>query len=89
MEHHLKINTEFFEPVLRQDKSFEIRKNDRNYLIGDLIILNEWEPSKKQYTGRKVKGVITYITDFEQKDNYVVFSFKLINDLSELEKRKK
>jgi hypothetical protein len=78
MLHNLKINKEFFIPVLEQIKTFEIRRNDRDFHIGDKIILNEWDEKKKQYTGRKTNVEITYITDYEQKDNYVVFSFKVI-----------
>lgn len=79
MLHNLKINKEFYTPILEQIKTFEIRKNDRNFHVGDKIILNEWDHKKRQYTGRKTNIEITYITDYEQKDNYVVFSFRLIN----------
>ncbi|EKS7866028.1 MULTISPECIES: DUF3850 domain-containing protein [Bacillus] len=78
MLHNLKINKVFFTPVLEQIKTFEIRKNDRDFHIGDEVILNEWDDEKQQYTGRNVKVEILYITDYEQKDNYVVFSFKTV-----------
>lgn len=79
MEHHLKINREFFDPVLKGIKTFEIRFNNRNFQVGDLILLNEWDSSSEVYTGRKVRGQIMYITDYEQKEDYVVFSFKLLH----------
>ncbi|MEG7337555.1 DUF3850 domain-containing protein [Bacillus cereus] len=78
MLHNLKINKVFFTPVLEQIKTFEIRKNDRDFHIGDKVILNEWDDENQQYTGRNVKVEILYITDYEQKDNYVVFGFKAI-----------
>ncbi|MCY8232880.1 DUF3850 domain-containing protein [Priestia endophytica] len=78
MLHNLKINKEFFTPVLERIKTFEIRKNDRDFRVGDKVILNEWDNEKKEYTGRKTNIEILYITDYEQKDNYVVFSFKLL-----------
>lgn len=78
MLHNLKINKEFFVPVIEQVKTFEIRKNDRNFSVGDRFTLNEWDEKLEVYTGRKAKGEITYITNYEQKENYVVFSFKLI-----------
>ncbi|HAT6797455.1 DUF3850 domain-containing protein [Clostridioides difficile] len=28
------------------------------------------------FTGRYIKAKITYISDYQQKDNYVVFSFE-------------
>ncbi|PEC62928.1 DUF3850 domain-containing protein [Bacillus toyonensis] len=78
MLHNLKINKEFFSPVVEQIKTFEIRRNDRGFQVGDKIVLNEWDDRNKQYTGKKVNGEITYITNYEQKENYVVFSFRLI-----------
>jgi len=74
--HELKIYKEYFEPVLNESKTFEIRKNDRDYRVGDRIVLNELHDDKKTYTGRYFKGVITYVTDYAQKDGYVVFSFR-------------
>lgn len=74
--HELKIYKEYFEAVLNKSKTFEIRKNDRNYRVGDRIVLNELQDDKKTYTGRYFKGVITYITDYAQRDGYVVFSFR-------------
>ena len=35
--HVLKIKEEYLYEILRGKKTFEIRKNDRNYQIGDLI----------------------------------------------------
>ncbi|MDF2004201.1 DUF3850 domain-containing protein [Bacillus pumilus] len=78
MLHNLKINREFFNPVLEQTKTFEIRKNDRGFCVGDTVILNEWDNQTNQYTGRNVKIKITYMTDFEQKNNYIVFSFIML-----------
>ncbi|MFP8645017.1 DUF3850 domain-containing protein [Priestia aryabhattai] len=78
MLHNLKINKEFFTPVLERVKTFEIRKNDRGFCVGDKVVLNEWDNEQKEYTGRKTNIEIIYITDYEQKDDYVVFSFKII-----------
>ena len=53
-------------------KNFEIRLNDRDYHVGDLVVLKEFDGG--QYTGRELEPkVITYITSFEQKEGYVVF----------------
>ena len=35
--HELKIKEEYFYAILRGDKTFELRKNDRDYQVGDLI----------------------------------------------------
>lgn len=78
MIHNLKINSIYFEHVINREKTFEIRKNDRNFQVGDYVLLNEWNDGKSTYTGRKVKVKIIYITDYEQKDDYVVFGFDFI-----------
>lgn len=75
--HNLKMTPEFFEAVKKGKKTFEIRLNDRDYKIGDRIILKEYQ--SKKYTGREIIGQITYITDYEQKEGYIVFSFKKIS----------
>lgn len=61
-----------------QDKTFEIRNNDRNFQVGDRIDLLEWNPDTKEYTGREVEGRITYITNFAQKEGFVVFQFEIV-----------
>lgn len=78
---HLKIEPEFFEAVLSDHKTFEIRLNDRDYKVGDMIEL--WEYSVcmvPHYTSRSIKVIITYITDFKQIKGYVVFSFKKLTN---------
>lgn len=77
MVHELKINVNYFKHVLIGNKTFEVRKNDREYKVGDSIVLNEWNNEEQYFTGRKVSGKITYITDFMQLPGYVVFSFEM------------
>lgn len=72
--HDLKIIPSFFWAVKIGVKGFEIRKNDREFQVGDILRLREYKDG--QYTGRLVLGRITFITSFEQKDNYVVLNFK-------------
>ena len=74
MEHNLKIANEYFEAVNEGLKTFEIRNNDRNFKVEDIVNLEEIDENK-EYTGRKVTGKITYITNYEQMSGYVVFSF--------------
>lgn len=72
--HKLKIHPEYFEAVCSGKKSFEIRENDRDFKIGDTLMLQEYDPQDKSYTGRVIERRVTYITDFSQKENYVVMS---------------
>lgn len=76
MTHVLKIDHQYFIPVLNGNKKFEIRLNDRNFQIGDTVILRELTEDKENFSGREIKTKIIYITDFEQKENYIVFGFE-------------
>lgn len=76
MIHKLKILPCYFIAVERGDKKFEIRRNDdRGFQKGDTVILQEFENGR--YTGKKVQAEITYVTNYEQKEDYVVFGFTL------------
>lgn len=56
----LKTWPEYFED-LNRGKTFEIRKDDREFKVRDFIILKEWVPEREIYTGRKEVYVINYI----------------------------
>lgn len=59
MIHELKILPEYFDAVDRREKTFEIRKNDRGFKVGDYLTLKEWDG--EQYTGREVSRYVNYI----------------------------
>lgn len=59
--HKVKCWTGYFDAVLRGDKPFEVRRNDRNYRVGDHLVLEEWDPSTEAYTGRVFRLRITYV----------------------------
>lgn len=61
MEHELKTWMPYFGEVLVGHKTFEVRKNDRDFQVGDTLILREWADDKKEYTGRKLARRVTYI----------------------------
>jgi hypothetical protein len=63
--HTLKAHPEPFAAQLDGRKPYEIRVNDRNYQVGDVLRLQEWDPSfvdKYRYTGREAWRVVTYMT---------------------------
>lgn len=59
--HELKTWPDYFFRVFAGQKNFEIRKNDRDFQIGDTLVLREWSPDTKEYTGREVNKEVTYI----------------------------
>ena len=77
MRHELKILAEYYKPLVSGEKTNEVRKNDRNFQIGDIITFNVLLEN-----GLSTKGFITYkithVLDFEEglKEGYVVLSIK-------------
>lgn len=76
MIHSLKCWPEYFEPVWTGRKTFEIRKHDRPFCVGDTVILKEWNPSTEKYTQRLMTKFISYMTDFEQQEGFVVLAIQ-------------
>lgn len=70
--HELKIAPEYMAALLTGVKNFEIRKNDRDFQVGDRLWLREWDNGK--YTRREITAYVTYITSYQQKPGYVVMS---------------
>ena len=60
MRHKLKTWPTFFYDVVMGSKTFEIRKNDRGFNVGDELILQEYEPDTKTYTGEEFSVMVDY-----------------------------
>lgn len=59
--HELKTWPAYFDAVRQDSKPFEVRKDDRGFKRRDLLILREWNPETKEYTGRKLYRRVTYV----------------------------
>jgi hypothetical protein len=67
MTHELKTIEPYFGQVYAGYKNFELRKFDRDYKVGDILILRQYNGDKKHYCGPKVTMKISYIlTDASQ-----------------------
>ncbi|OGZ70768.1 MAG: hypothetical protein A3F47_00015 [Candidatus Staskawiczbacteria bacterium RIFCSPHIGHO2_12_FULL_38_11] len=60
-----KIWPEYFEAIISGKKKFELRLNDFEITEGDVLILEEWDPKKEKYTGRKIEKKVTYVLKFK------------------------
>ncbi len=82
MQHELKIWPQYYDRVEDGSKTFEVRKNDRSFQVGDTVLLREWNPFFKEgtiapeivgYTGRVLGPFkIGYVHPLRYED--VVFS---------------
>lgn len=77
-KHELKTWPVFWQAVFDNIKNFEVRKNDRDFRIGDEIILREWNPVTEKYTGRVTSRIIAYtLHDLEYvKEGMVILSWE-------------
>lgn len=76
-DNNIKIQSEYFEAVMRGEKRAEWRKNDRDYKEGDIYNLNE-VGADGQLTGRSIQIRITHVLHggkFEMPEDYCMFSF--------------
>jgi ASC-1-like (ASCH) protein len=61
MRHQLKTIEPYFTAIKSKEKTFEIRKDDRNpkFEVGDFLTLDKWE--NNHFTGDSEFRVVTYI----------------------------
>ena len=60
LTHVMKCDCKHFPAVMSGAKPFEIRKDDRDYTVGDMLVICEWDGEK--FTGRQTVKRITHIT---------------------------
>jgi len=80
--HELKLSSVFYDAVAIGFKTFEIRKDDRGFRPGDILILKEVnykDDGIAVYTGRNCEAVVAYILRHEDfpagiPEGYVVMS---------------
>ena len=85
-QHELKILPQYFQRVWDGTKTFELRKDDRDYQRGDILVLREWDGEK--YTGSALCVKVTYILQDAEKcglqDGYVIMGIRHIESVSDL-----
>lgn len=82
MIHELKTLTPYFDDVASGVKTFEVRRADRPFRVGDFLALNEVaeienpEGTPLTYTGRCLLLRITYLLDNDEyvKPGFVIMS---------------
>lgn len=86
--HRLKTVNPFFTESWEERKPFELRYNDRNYQVGDFVMLYEYGKETNPFSGRIVTGVISYVLHATQfpdglREGYVVFGLQRLSYYSE------
>jgi ASC-1-like (ASCH) protein len=81
--HYLKTWPPYFERIKNGQKTFEVRKNDRDFQVGDTAILNEFNPKTQEFTGDEVIRIITYVLhggQFGIESGFCVFGLSNVDN---------
>lgn len=85
--HTIKIAPKYLNAVVAGQKKAELRKNDRNYKVGDVLLLKEWKHGR--YTDREWAAVVTYVLPVNEVitdvDNWVVLSIRSMSPFEVVE----
>ncbi len=65
-----KVWPEYFQKVSSGEKNFEFRLADFECSSGDVLVLKEYDPKTKSYTGRSVERKVTYVTKIDAEKFY-------------------
>lgn len=71
---------EWFQAVLDGKKTFDLRLNDFDIAEGDTLVLKEWNPATKNYTGRELEKNVGYIGKWKIDDLTVFYPRKDIDE---------
>lgn len=80
-----KVWPDYFQLILDGKKHYELRLADWECNVGDILVLKEWDPSAKKYTGRVIEKEVTYVgktkgaTKFWSKDDIDKYGFQVIS----------
>ncbi len=56
-----KVWPEFFQSIVDGDKTYEVRLANFRCKKGDVLVLKEWDPKTKKFTGRAMEKKVTYV----------------------------
>ena len=87
--HELKTDSKVYWDVVQGGKNFEIRKNDRDFKVNDILVLRETENTGSEmksgaslkYTGFKSNVKVKYILQgpiYGLKDGWVIMAIERI-----------
>lgn len=68
--HAIKVWPEYFNALVTGLKPFELRKNDRDYRVGDALRLRVWDPDSSEYTGAEVAMNVTYVLAGDEGERF-------------------
>lgn len=71
-----KIWPKYFEEILEGKRKFEMRLADFDIKKGDILVLEEYNPETKEYTGRVVKKEVNFLSKFNPTEAHTIEEIK-------------
>jgi ASC-1-like (ASCH) protein len=65
MKHEKKVWPEYFQKIIEGKKTYELRLADWECKDGDVLVLKEWNPETKEYTGREIEKKVSHVGVFK------------------------
>lgn len=82
MKHFLKTVQPHFQAVASDGKRVEIRKHDRSYEIGDVLVLCEYDLQSNAFSGFEIEAKVTHVLrnyDEAMKPGYAALSIEVVD----------
>lgn len=80
--HELKLVPPYFGAVFHGEKTAELRRHDRDFRVGDELLLREYLPTSMTYSASRIRAEVTHIvTDAEGPwlaEGHCMLSFKVL-----------
>ena len=79
--HYLKTWVRWWDDIEKGNKSFDVRRNDRNFQVGDVLKLQKYDPANSSYLGPTVTRHVRYVLELSEvpfagfQHGYVVLGF--------------
>lgn len=75
---------ELFQKMADGDKTHDLRLADFKCSLGDILVLREWNPKTKEYTGRVLEKTVTHViktkdVKFWPKEDVEKYGFQIIS----------
>jgi ParB family chromosome partitioning protein len=79
--HKIRLASMYYDDVCSGRKNFELRRNDRNYKVGDILEMMEFKDGKN--TGRIVSVLVTYLLENYTgiEDGYCIMGTRVIKEI--------
>lgn len=76
--HELKTELEQYNAIVDGRKTAEFRRNDRDFEVGDKLVLRKWDDDCSMYVGPEFRATITHVLTrgYGMPEGFAMLSFR-------------